>query len=98
MLVIDTVSGEVQSRLILHSSTRTTSLQNHSLSTQKLSSVLIALNADARTVTSTLNKHLFALMLVSPITFAGIDQICPIYVKTYGVILAFNPAGPFADR
>ena len=66
--VIDTVSGEVQSRLILHSSTRTTSLQNHSLSTQKLSSVLIVINADTMTVSFTMKKHLFALMLVSPVT------------------------------
>ena len=31
-----------------------------------------------------MKKHLFALMLVSPITFAGIDQIYPIYIKIYG--------------
>ena len=81
---IVTVSAQIQSRLILASSARLTPLRNHSPSTYKLSSVLIVLNADARTVTNTMKKHLFALMLVSPITFAEIDQICPIYVKTYG--------------
>ncbi len=84
MLEVVTGSAQIQSRLILDSSTRTTSLQNHSLFNQKLSSVLIVINADTMTLTFTMKKHLFALMLVSPITFAEIDQICPIYVKTYG--------------